>query len=102
VEKNMMMTKVLQFVEDSNKKMMTYKVNALAIIKKNYREFATIKVSGRPIKQDCPHTLKDTKKTLLEGCEMLQGTLHQQYLDVFLETAKKLKFYTMQVIGMFQ
>ncbi|CAG8538547.1 6351_t:CDS:10 [Ambispora gerdemannii] len=82
VGKNMMMTKALQFVEDPDKKTTTYK---------------TIEVSGGPIEQDRPHTLGDTKKTLLEGCEMLQGTL-QQYLDASLDAAKKLKFYTMQVI----
>ncbi|CAG8637363.1 9730_t:CDS:10 [Acaulospora morrowiae] len=97
VEKNMMMTKALQFVEDPDKKMTTYKVDALAIVKENRREFATIEVSGGPIEQDRPHTLGDTKKTLLEGCEMLQGTL-QQYLDASLDAAKKPKFYTMQVI----
>ncbi|CAG8561573.1 8183_t:CDS:10, partial [Ambispora leptoticha] len=72
VEKNMMMTKALQFVEDPDKKTTTYKVDALAIVKENRREFATIEVSGGPIEQDRPHTLGDTKKTLLEGCEMLQ------------------------------
>jgi hypothetical protein len=97
VEKNMMMTKALQFVEDPDKKTTTYKVDALAIVKENHREFATIEVSGGPIEQDRPHTLGDTKKTLMEGCEMLQGTL-QQYLDASLEAAKQLKFYTMQVI----
>ena len=65
----------------------------MAIVKENYREFATIEVSGGPIEQDRPHTLEDTKKTLLEGCEMLQGTL-QQYLGASLDAAKKLKFYT--------
>ena len=92
----MMMTKALQFVEDPDKKTTTYKVDALAIVKENRREFATIEVSGGPIVQDRTHTLGDTKKTLLEGCAMLQGTL-QQYLDASLEAAKKLKFYTMQV-----
>src|SRR4051794_2971760 len=86
----MMMTKALQFVEDPDKKTTTYKVDALAIVKENHREFATIEVSGGPIEQDRPHTLGDTKKTLLEGCEMLQGTL-QQYLDASLDTAKKTK-----------
>ncbi len=76
-------------------------MDALVIVKKNHREFATIEVSGGLIEQDHPHTLKDTKKTLLEGYEMLQGIL-QQYLNTSLNMAKKLKFYTMQVIGMFQ
>ncbi|CAG8636258.1 8683_t:CDS:2 [Funneliformis mosseae] len=75
VEKNMMITKALQFVEDLDKKAMTYKVDILAIVKENHREFVTIGVSGRPIEQDRPHTLEDTKKILLEGGEMLQDTL---------------------------
>ena len=62
-------------------------------------EFTTIEVSGGPIEQDRPHILGDTKKTLLEGGEMLQGTL-QRYLAASLETAKTLKFYTMQIIAM--
>lgn len=97
----MMMTKVLQFVKNPDKKITIYKIDVLAIVKENHREFVTIEVSGRPIEQDHPHTLEDIKKTLLEGCEMLQGTL-QQYLDASLDIVKKLKFYTMQVIGMFQ
>src|SRR5438874_96253 len=97
----MMMTKALQFVEDPDGKIKTYNVDALAIVKENHREFATIEVSGGPIEQDRPHTLGDTEKTLLEGSEMLQGTL-RQYLDASLETTKKLKFYTMQIIGMFK
>lgn len=94
----MAFTKALQFVEDPNTPTTTYKVDALAIVKANHREFATIEVSGGPIAQNRRHTLDDTEKALLEGAEMLQGTL-QQYLDTSLETAKNLKFYTMQVIG---
>ncbi|RUP45977.1 hypothetical protein BC936DRAFT_147505 [Jimgerdemannia flammicorona] len=100
VEKLMMFTKALQFVEDPDKPTTSYKVDALAIVKTNYREFATIEASGGPVNQDRSHTLGDTEKALLEGAEMLQGTL-QQYLDASLETAKKLKFYTMQVIVYF-
>ncbi|RUS27258.1 hypothetical protein BC938DRAFT_483507 [Jimgerdemannia flammicorona] len=100
VEKNMLFTKALQFVDDPDKPTTTYKVDALAIVKTNHREFATIEASGGPIEQDRSHTLGDTEKALLEGVELLQGTL-QQYLDASLETAKKLKFYTMQIIGMF-
>ncbi|CAI2171145.1 6806_t:CDS:2 [Funneliformis geosporum] len=71
LEKNMMMTKALQFVKDPNGKIMTYNVNALAIVKENHREFATIEVSGGLMEQDHPHTLGDTMKTLLEESEML-------------------------------
>ncbi|RHZ82857.1 hypothetical protein Glove_103g4 [Diversispora epigaea] len=74
---------------NSDKKTMTYKVDALTIVKENHKKFVTI--------EDRPYTLGNTKKTLLEGGEMFQGTL-QQYLNASLETAKKLKFYTMQII----
>jgi hypothetical protein len=95
----MLFTKALQFVEEPDKQTTTYKVDALAIAKMTHREFATIEASGGPCMQDRQHTLDDTKKTLLEGAEMLQNTL-QNYLDASAETAMKLKFYTMQIIGM--
>ena len=75
-------------------------MDALAIAKMTHREFATIEASGGLSMQDRQHTLDDTEKTLLEGAEMLQGTL-QQYLDASIEIARKLKFYTIQIIGMF-
>ncbi|CAG8619066.1 11070_t:CDS:2, partial [Paraglomus brasilianum] len=79
------------------KEMTTYKVDALAIAKMTHREFAIIEASGGLSMQDRQHTLDDTEKTLLEGAEMLQGTL-QQYLDASIEIARKLKFYTIQII----
>ncbi|CAG8594151.1 5960_t:CDS:10, partial [Ambispora leptoticha] len=97
IEKHMMFTKALQFVYEPDKQTTTYKVDALAVAKITQREFATIEASGGPSMQDRQHTLEDTEKTLLEGAEMLQGTL-QQYLDASVETAMKLKFYTMQII----
>src|SRR6185312_533845 len=86
-----------QFVKDPDQKTRTYKVDALCIVKTDQRDFATIEVSGGPAEQDCKHMMEDTEKVLLEGADMLQGTL-QQYLDASSNTAKNLKFYTIQVI----
>jgi hypothetical protein len=99
IEKEILSTKAVEFIDDPTGELTRKKVDALATDLTHNTDVMNLESSGGPLQQDRQHTLGDSDKISNTGVNILLQCL-RKYLSASIETAKKLKSYSIQIIGM--
>src|ERR1051325_6798989 len=93
-----MSTKAAEFIDDPSGDLPQKKANGLATDLMYNADVMIMESSGGPLQQDRKHTQDDSVKLTNGGVSILLACL-RKYLGASAETAKKLKTYSIQVIG---
>ena len=93
-----MSTKAVEFIDNPMGDLTRKKVDALATDLIYNTDVMNIEASGGHLQQDHKHTIEDSEKVTRTGVDILLACL-RKYLDASSETAKKLKTYSIQIIG---
>jgi len=99
IEKEILSTKAMKFIDDQTGELTSKKVDALATDLMCNTDVMNLESSGGPLQQDRKHTLGDSDKISNTGVNILIMCL-RKYLSVSIDTAKKLKSYSIQIIDM--
>ena len=99
IEKKILLTKAIEFIDNPISEFTLKEVDALATNLIYNMGVINLKSLGGPLQQDHKHTLEDSDKISNTGVDILLQCL-QRYLRASIETAKKLKSYSIQIIGM--
>ncbi|PKY56481.1 hypothetical protein RhiirA4_507299 [Rhizophagus irregularis] len=97
IEKEILSTKAMEFIDDPTGELTKKKVDALATDFIYNTDVMNLESSGGPLQQDRKHTLGDSDKISNTGVDILLQCL-RKYLGASIETAKKLKSYSIQII----
>ncbi|CAG8700907.1 3467_t:CDS:2, partial [Funneliformis mosseae] len=92
IEKEIMSTKAVEFVDDPTGELTIKRADALGIDLVYNTDVMNMESSGGPLQQNRKHTLGDSKKITDTGADILYACL-RKYLDASIETAMKLKTY---------
>jgi hypothetical protein len=89
----------MEFIDDPTGELTSKKVDALATDLMYNTDVMNLESSGGPLQQDRKHNLGDSDKISNTGVSILIMCL-RKYLYASIDTAKKLKSYSIQIIGM--
>ena len=93
-----MSTKAAEFIDDPSGNLTRKKADGLAIDLVYNADVMIMESSGGPLQQDRKHTQDDSVKLTNGSVSILLACL-RKYLGASAETTKKLKTYSIQVIG---
>ncbi|CAG8795286.1 9588_t:CDS:2, partial [Dentiscutata erythropus] len=98
IEKVIMSTKAAEFTDNPIGELVTKKADVLATDLAHNVDIMNMEISGGPFQQDRKHTLKVSEKISNIRVNILLTSL-RKYLCTSVVTAKKLKTFNIQVIG---